>query len=134
VCKVQKYCPSLKTIHSQLLISNEHLFRVGDKLEHLYVVKSGSVKTIITNQIGEEQILNFYSSGDIIGLDGLPTKKHASTALSLETSSVCAVPIYKLEETFAQLLPNWLVEFALNKLKEDSKNIYLLGKKMPILV
>jgi CRP/FNR family transcriptional regulator len=129
VCKIQKYCPNLKSIHSQLFSSNDHVFRLGDPLENLYVVKSGSVKTFITNQIGEEQILNFYGPGDILGLDGLPYKQHASAAQSLETSSICAMPIHKLEEAFTQLIPHWLVDFALNKIKEDSQNIYLLGKK-----
>lgn len=129
VCKIKNSSPSLKTIHSQLVRVNDPLFRVGDKLESLYVIKSGSIKTFITNQAGEEQILNFHGPGDILGLDGLPFNQHTSTSLSLETSSVCAVPMYKLEEVFEQLLPHWLIEFAMNKLKQESKNINLLGKK-----
>jgi CRP/FNR family transcriptional regulator len=129
VCKIKNYSHSLKTIHSQLIRTNDKLFCVGDKLECLYVVKSGSVKAFITNQVGEEQILDFYGPGDILGLDGIPQNKHKSTALSLETSSVCAVPIYKLEEAFEQLMPHWIIEYGLNRLKQESKNIYLLGKK-----
>jgi CRP/FNR family transcriptional regulator len=129
VCKIKNYSPSLKTFHSQLFRVNDHLFRVGDKLESLYVVKSGSIKTFITNQKGEEQILNFYGPGDVLGIDGLAEHQHSSTAISLETSSVCAVPIYKLEEAFEQLIPHWLIEFAMNKIKQESQNIYLLGKK-----
>ena len=129
VCKIKKYSPSLKTIHSQLFRSNNQMFRVGDPLENLFVVKSGSVKTFITNQTGEEQILNFYGPGDILGLDGFSSNQYASTAVSLETSSACVLPIYKLEEVFELLMPHWLIEFAMNKLKQESKNIYLLGKK-----
>ena len=84
-------------------------------------IKSGSVKTFVTNQTGEEQILNFHGPGDIIGLDGLPSNQHSSTALSLETSSACAVPIYKLEEAFEQLIPHWLIEFGINKLNKRVK-------------
>lgn len=129
VCKIKKFSISLKPIHSQLFRTNDNLFRVGDKLQNLYVLKSGSVKTYITNHTGEEQILNFYGPGDVLGLDALPSNEHVSTALSLETSSACAVPLYKLEEAFEQLVPSWLIEYALNKLKQDSKNINLLGKK-----
>jgi CRP/FNR family transcriptional regulator len=129
VCKIKNFSLSLKPIHSQLFRTNDHLFRVGDKLENLYVIKSGSVKTYITNHTGEEQILNFYGPGDILGLDGLPSNQHVSTALSLETSSACAVPLYKLEEAFDQLVPHWLIEYAMDKLKQESKNINLLGKK-----
>jgi len=128
-CKIKNYIPSIKSIHSELYRTNERLFCAGDKLENLYVVKSGSFKTFITYQTGGEQILNFYTSGDLLGLDGLPSKQHTSTAVSLETSSVCAVPMYKLAEIYQQLLPQWLIEFAMNKLTKESKNTYLLGKK-----
>jgi len=129
VCKIKKYSINLKPVHSQLFRANDNIFRVGDKLENLYVIKSGSVKTFTSNQIGEEQILNFYGPGDILGLDGLTTNEHTSSALSLETSSACAVPLYKLEEAFEQLVPRWLIQYAMDKLKQESKNINLLGKK-----
>ena len=128
-CKVKNTISSLKIINSQLFRVNDHIFRVGNKLENLYVIKSGSIKTFITNQAGEEQILNFHGPGDILGLDGLPFNQNMSTAISLETSSVCALPIYKLEEIFEQLMPPWLIEFALNKFKQENSNIYMLGKK-----
>ena len=129
VFNIKQYAPSLKTIHSQLFRANDPIFRVGDSLESLYVVKSGSIKTFIANQVGEEQILNFHSPGDILGMDGLPFNQHTSTAISLETSSVCAVPVNKLEEVLEQLMPHWLIEFAMNKLKQENKNSYMLGKK-----
>jgi CRP/FNR family transcriptional regulator len=129
VCKIKNYSISLTPIHSQLLRVNDRLFRVGDKLESLYVIKSGSIKTFITNETGEEQILNFYGPGDVLGLGALPTHQHISTALSLETSSACAVPMYKLEEAFEQMIPHWLIDYAMNKIKQESKNINLLGKK-----
>lgn len=129
VCKIKNFSISLNPIHSQLFRANDQIFHVGDRLESLYVIKSGSVKTYITNYTGEEQILNFYGPGDILGLDGLPNNEYTSTALSLETSSACAVPLYKLAEAFDQLVPHWLIEYALNKIKQESKNINLLGKK-----
>ncbi len=127
--KVKKSVPSLKIIDSLLFRAHDHIFRVGDTLENLYVVKSGSIKTFITNQAGEEQILNFHGPGDILALDGLPSIQHSSSAISLVTSSVCALPINKLREVFEQLVPSWLVDFAMNKFKQENSNIYMLGKK-----
>lgn len=129
VCKIKNHIYSLKTIHSQLFRANEQIFRVGEKLECLYVVKSGSFKTFVTNQIGEEQIINFYGVGDIIGFDGLPFNQYMSSAVSLETSSACALPVGKLEEAFEHLIPHWLIEYARNKLAQENEKIYLLGKK-----
>jgi len=127
--KVKKSASSLKITNSQLVRVNDHIFREGDKLENLYVVKSGSIKTFITNQSGQEQILNFHGPGDILGLDGLPFNQNMSTAISLETSSVCALPIHQLKEVLEQLIPSWLIEFAMSKLKQKNNNIYMLGKK-----
>ena len=127
--KVKKCATSLKIIDSQLVRLNERVFREGDKLENLYVVKSGSIKTFITNQSGQEQILNFHGPGDLLGLDSLPFNQNMATAISLETSSVCALPIHKLEEVFEQLIPSWLIEFAMNKFKQKNSNIHMLGKK-----
>lgn len=129
VTKVKNSVPSLNNIHSQLYRANEYLCRVGDKLDSLYVIKSGSIKTFITNKKGEEQILNFYGPGDVIGLDSLPFNQHMVSAVSLETSSACAIPTYKLEAAIEQLLPHWMIEFTMDKLKQESKNIHLLGKK-----
>jgi|TARA_B110000238_G_C16089967_1_gene423341 CRP/FNR family transcriptional regulator len=127
--KVKKCASNLKITNSQLVRVNDHIFREGDKLENLYVVKSGSIKTFITNQSGQEQILNFHGPGDILGLDGLPFNQNMSTAISLETSSVCALPIHKLKEVLEQLIPSWLIDFAMNKFKQKNSNIYMLGKK-----
>ena len=129
LCKIKKYSNSSSPIHSQVFRVSDYLFRVGDKLENLYVIKSGSAKTFITNEVGEEQILNFYGPGDIIGFDGLPTNQHISTALSLETTSACAVPMYKLEKVFEQLIPSCLIEYARDRIKQESKKSNLLGKK-----
>jgi CRP/FNR family transcriptional regulator len=129
VFNIKKYAPSLKTINSQLFRVNDPIFRVGDHLENLYVVKSGSIKTFVTSQSGEEQILNFHGPGDVLGLDGLPFNLYSSTAISLETSSVCAVPVFKLEEVLAQIMPLWLIEFTKSRLKQENKNSYMLGKK-----
>ena len=123
VFKLKNNARSLKICHSQVVKVNDRIFNVGDRLENLYVVKSGSVKTFITNQSGEEQILNFHSPGDVLGLDGLPFHQYASTAISLETSSVCAVPFSVLEKSLEQLIPHWLIEFAMDKLKQENKNI-----------
>ena len=105
---IKNYTHRLKTIHSHLLRVNDHVFNVGAKLEPLYVFKSGSIKTFITNQTDEEQILSFHAPGDVWGLDELLLNQYASTAIALQTSSVCILPMFQLEEAFEQLVPNWV--------------------------
>lgn len=127
--KIKNTISNFKITKHQLFRSGDCIFHVGDKLENLYVVKSGSIKTFITNQVGEEQILNFHGPGDLLGIDALPFKKNISTAISLETSSVCSIPVAKLEDAFKQLIPPWLFEFAIEKFKQENSNSYMLGKK-----
>ncbi|MBA6257604.1 MULTISPECIES: helix-turn-helix domain-containing protein [unclassified Colwellia] len=127
--KIKNTLSNFPTPKHQLFRASDYIFHVGDKLENLYIVKSGSIKTFIINQVGEEQILNFHGPGDLLGIDALPFHKNICTAFSLETSSVCSIPIVKLEEALKQLIPPWLFEFAIDKFKQENSNTYMLGKK-----
>lgn len=69
--------------------AGSHLFRVGDRFNSLYVIRSGSVKTYLTSEDGEEQILGFHRPGDVIGFDAIAEGRHPCSAAALETSSVC---------------------------------------------
>lgn len=69
--------------------AGSHLFRVGDRFSSLYVIRSGSVKTYLTSEDGEEQILGFHRPGDVIGFDAIAEGRHPCSAAALETSSVC---------------------------------------------
>ncbi len=76
--------------------AGSHLFRVGDLFQSLYVVRSGSIKTYLTSEEGEEQILGFHQPGDIVGFDAIARGRHPCNAAALETSSVCTLSFDKL--------------------------------------
>ena len=80
------------TRQSRPLPRGHRLFRAGDTLENLYLIKSGSVKTYHTTPDGLEQILRFHLPGDLIGLDAMGSDRHTSTAVTLETTSACMLP------------------------------------------
>lgn len=69
--------------------AGSHLFRLGDRFSALYVIRSGSVKSYLTSEDGEEQILGFHRPGDVIGFDAIAEGRHPCSAAALETSSVC---------------------------------------------
>jgi len=71
---------------------DEILFHAGDEVTPIFAVSSGSLKTSITNEEGSEQITGFYLPGEIVGLDGLGGISPNSTAIALETSTVCEIP------------------------------------------
>jgi CRP/FNR family transcriptional regulator len=76
---------------------NEYLYRDGDEATVLYAVRSGCVKTIVENSNGEEQVVGFHMPGELFGLDGFGEGVHTCNAVALATSSVCKLPLNKLE-------------------------------------
>ena len=121
--------PYIKTINSYLLSAHEHLYHAGDELSALYIIKSGAIKNYVTHNDGDEQILNFLIPGDILGLDGLDTQQYASSAIALQTSAVCAIPLQQFRNILAELVPSWLIKLATDNLSKQGRNIALLNKK-----
>ncbi len=70
----------------------EHVFREGEDSDCFYVLRSGSVKSYLVTEDGEEQVLGFYLPGDVFGLDTTDSQLRMSSAVALETTSVCRFP------------------------------------------
>ncbi len=77
---------------------HQYLYRNGDKFKSFYAVKSGAMKSVFTSVDGEEQIVGFHLPGELVGLDGLNTKRHTCDCIVLERSSVCELPSIRMEE------------------------------------
>lgn len=73
--------------------ANETLFTQGSGVKNLFFVKSGSIKNIYTGEEGDQQIIGFYFSGDLIVPVSLKHSCHLSTAVALEASIVCVFPL-----------------------------------------
>jgi CRP/FNR family transcriptional regulator, anaerobic regulatory protein len=89
--------------HSYQLMKNrkvylrgEHIFRAEDDADAIYVISSGSVKSYMIMEDGEEQVLNFYLAGDVLGLDGMGADYYISSTVALETTTVCKLPLSHL--------------------------------------
>ena len=119
----------LKTPRAQTLKNNEHLYLMGDEPEALYIIKSGSIKTYITNEMGDEQIMNFHLPGDLLALNALANHKFLSSAVALEYSTVCVLPLSALEQTLMTLVPHCIMDLFMGKLKQQQRNLVVLGKK-----
>jgi CRP/FNR family transcriptional regulator, anaerobic regulatory protein len=75
----------------------ESLYRSGDSFDHLYAVRSGSLKTTMTHRDGREQVTGLRLAGEALGLDGISEDRHACSATALEDSTVCLVPYAALK-------------------------------------
>jgi CRP/FNR family transcriptional regulator, anaerobic regulatory protein len=83
----------------------ETLYREGDKFQYIYAVRAGTFKSSLMLADGREQVSGFQIAGEMLGLDGVASGKHASTAVALEDTEVCAIPYAHLNE-IAQQSPN----------------------------
>lgn len=69
------------------------LFREGDPMTTLLVVRTGTVKLFVTDCSGEEQVLGFALAGDVIGLDAIHAERYGCNARVLDTTSLCRLPL-----------------------------------------
>jgi CRP/FNR family transcriptional regulator, anaerobic regulatory protein len=78
--------------------TGDTLYREGDKFRFIYAVRSGTFKSSLMLADGREQVSGFHMAGELMGLDGLAQGNHASTAIALEDTEVCAIPYAHLNE------------------------------------
>ena len=119
--------------HSYQLVKNRkvlskgsHIFRGGDTVKAIYVVSSGSVKSYMLMENGEEQVLNFYMPGDVFGLDAMGSNCHVSSTVALETTTVCKLPLSGLQD---RVLGQGFLNIISENLRRDHNLMLMLARK-----
>jgi CRP/FNR family transcriptional regulator, anaerobic regulatory protein len=105
------------------------LYRAGERFTALYAIRLGSCKTTTLAEDGREQITGYHMPGDIIGMDGIGTERHACGAIALEDLQLCALPFDRLEDlarTIAPLQHN-LHRFLSRDIARDQGMMIMLG-------
>jgi CRP/FNR family transcriptional regulator len=72
------------------------LFHTDDEFKNLFAVRNGFFKTVVRTQDGREQVTGFQMAGDLIGLDGLASKRYTGDVVALEDSEVCVLPFERI--------------------------------------
>lgn len=82
--------------NQQKLAKGQFLLRQGEKSNSVYIIKEGHFKIIRINPEGNETILQFVGSGEIIGEAALfrSEKIQVTTAVSIEEARVCSASCY----------------------------------------
>jgi CRP/FNR family transcriptional regulator, anaerobic regulatory protein len=88
----------------------ETLYRVGDHFDAVYAVWTGFFKTCLSSKDGRDQVTGFQMGGELIGLDGIGTRRHEVDAVALEDSQVCVIPFQDLE-TLTHEVPSLQAQF-----------------------
>lgn len=104
----------------------EHVFREGEEADAFFIVRSGSVKSSLVTEDGEEQVLGFYLPGDVFGLDSSAANRRLSSAIALETTSLCRFPHAYLGE---KAIGANLLKIAAEQMQRDHSLVLMLARK-----
>lgn len=115
---------------SKPLQKGQHLYRESDEFQSVFAVRSGTMKAYRTTDDGREQVTGFYFPGEVIGMDGISSNAHASSAKALETATVCEIPFASLEKLSAVIphLQRHFFQLMSREITEDQQLITLLSK------
>ena len=110
---------------------NDMLTEPETPFKSLFAVRSGSFKSYICAEDGEQQITGFHLPGDIIGFDGLQQQTYQSYTQALETAMVCEIPYDTLDDMSAQLpsLRRHMMSIMSQEIKQDHELMMLLNKR-----
>lgn len=87
---LKEFCKEKKT---KLYKKKSDIFMEGDMPNHIYFIKSGSVKTYKTNLDGKELITNLYKTNDFFGFESLlENSPQQDSAITLEDSELVMIP------------------------------------------
>jgi CRP/FNR family transcriptional regulator len=113
------------------LQKGDHLFVQGEKFSSIYAVRAGGFKVTSLNSAGDDRILGFYLPGDILGADALATGEYVSSAVAIDTTTVCEIPYQDLERLshYLPALNQQLLAMISKELIEERMHAMLLSRK-----
>lgn len=83
----------------ELFEEGQEIYRVGDRSDRIYILKSGKVKLCRTSEDGKELILGFVGPGGVFGELAIADEEvRGETARAVEDAFVCSIHSDKFEE------------------------------------
>jgi CRP/FNR family transcriptional regulator len=76
--------------------TGQRIHTIGQAFDHLFAVNYGFLKTVLIDEFGNEQVLSFPMKGDMLGADGINTRRYGSEAVALSDCDIILVPFKKL--------------------------------------
>ena len=115
----------------RILHRGDRLFDHDEPFDSLYMVRSGTVKTCTASASGEEQVIGFHTSGDLLGLDAIQARRHVSSAVAVDTVSVCTLPYQPLCRLSARIprLQDRLLAKMSQRIRDDERRLGMLAMR-----
>ena len=117
--------------HSLRINTGKHIYRMWDPVRSVFTVLSGSVKIYTLSENGSEHINGFYQSGDLIATDAIGVDLYPSSAIALEPTIVCEIPVslfYRYAKEMPQLQSSLIRQIS-SSLRNEEQHSVLLGQK-----
>lgn len=74
------------------LHKNEYLFQMGTRVNSLYVVCGGAVKCYIIAPDGDEQVVAFYRTGDMLAFDAFASDQANYNVVAIDATALKVIP------------------------------------------
>ncbi|MEQ8289073.1 MAG: fumarate/nitrate reduction transcriptional regulator Fnr [Gammaproteobacteria bacterium] len=116
---------------SRPLHKGEHVFRTNDAFSAFYAIRSGSVKSYMIDDSGEEQVIGFYFPGEILGFDAVDNNMHSCSVVAMETTTYCSLPYNKLNEISQQIpdLQNQLFRLLSREFTKENQMLLSINRR-----
>jgi len=75
--------------------TGQRIHTIGQPFDTLFIVYSGFLKTVLIDEFGSEQVLSFPMKGDLLGVDGIHTRRYSSEAIALSNCDLILLPFKK---------------------------------------
>jgi CRP/FNR family transcriptional regulator len=111
------------------LKKGDHIYQQGQKMDALYSVRFGTLKSENSLADGRAQVTGFHLPGEIVGLDGMGENIHTSNSVALEDSEVCMIKLDELENLSRQV-PSLQTQFhriLSREISQDHQHLLALG-------
>jgi CRP/FNR family transcriptional regulator, anaerobic regulatory protein len=111
--------------------TDDYLYRQAGQAQSVFIVKSGSFRSFISDADGVEQTIGFYLPGELMGLDALQNGRFHCSVVALETATVCEVPLPRLHELCSKIpsLQAQLMHIIGREILSEHDHIVLLGNR-----
>ena len=142
-CLLSRECPACDpgtvgrhaiNVATRILHRGDRLFHSGDPFESVYMVRSGMVKTCTLGESGEDRVLGLHAAGDLVGLDAIHDGRHTSSAVVLDTTSVCRLPYEPLCRLSARRpsVQHRLLSKMSQRIRDDEHRLAILAQRSAV--
>ncbi len=108
----------------------EILFDTGSKFQSIYAIRSGSIKSFVSEN-GNEQITGFHLPGELLGLEAIHSTVHTTTTQAMESTCLCEIPFNRLQSLGKRspILQQQLLAIMSREIQHDQDMVKILGRK-----